>query len=114
MKILVLGASGMLGHKMFQALRGKYENTFGTIHGSVNDGALAHISLLHDKHIIGYVDAENFPALSALLRRLEPDVVVNCIGVIKQRTAAKAAIPSIAINALLPHRLAEVCDELGV
>ncbi|MBS1809831.1 MAG: SDR family oxidoreductase [Acidobacteria bacterium] len=113
MKILVLGASGMLGHKMFQVLRERYENTCGTIHGSVHDGALANVSLLQDKHIIAHVDAENFPALASLLRRLEPDVIVNCIGVIKQRSEAKAALPSITINALLPHQLAEVCNEWG-
>ena len=113
MKILVLGASGMLGHKMFQVLRERYENTGGTIHRSVHDAPFANISLLQDKRIIAHVDAENFPALASLLRHIEPDVIVNCIGVIKQRSEAKAALPSITINALLPHQLAEVCSEWG-
>jgi dTDP-4-dehydrorhamnose reductase len=113
MKILVLGAAGMLGHKMFQVLRARFSDTYGTIQGSVNDRGLAKISLFQNGRVMAYVDAENFPALSALLRRLEPGVIVNCIGVIKQRTEAKAAIPSITLNALLPHLLAEVCGEWG-
>ena len=113
MKILVLGASGMLGHKIFQVLGAKFPDTYGTIQGSVNDRTLAKISLLRDRNVIACVDAENFPALSALLRHAEPDVIVNCIGVIKQRPEAKAAIPSIKLNALLPHLLAEVCSEWG-
>jgi dTDP-4-dehydrorhamnose reductase len=39
---------------------------------------------------------------------MRPDVVVNCIGVIKQRAEAQSPIPSITINALLPHRIAEI------
>ncbi|HEX4948451.1 MAG TPA: NAD-dependent epimerase/dehydratase family protein, partial [Blastocatellia bacterium] len=113
MKILVLGAAGMLGHKMFQTLRERFPDTHGTIHDSINEGQLAAVSLLHDSRIIAHVDAQNFQMLAALLRRLEPDVIVNCVGVIKQRSEAKAAIPSITINALLPHRLAEVCSEWG-
>ena len=113
MKILVLGATGMLGHKMFQTLRTRFSNTSGTIHGALPEDRLANISLLQNGNVMAFVDAENFPALAATLRRCEPDVIVNCIGVIKQRTEAKAAVPSIKINALLPHRLAEVCSEWG-
>ena len=113
MKILVLGATGMLGHKMFQTLRTRFSNTSGTIHGALHEDRLANISLLQNGNVMAFVDAENFPALAATLRRCEPDVIVNCIGVIKQRTEAKAAVPSIKINALLPHRLAEVCSEWG-
>jgi dTDP-4-dehydrorhamnose reductase len=113
MKIIVLGAAGMLGHKMFQVLQARFPNTCATMHGSVNDRGLSNISLFQHGKVFAHVDAENFPSLSSLLRRLEPDVVVNCIGVIKQRTEAKAAIPSITLNALLPHLLAEVCSEWG-
>jgi dTDP-4-dehydrorhamnose reductase len=41
-----------------------------------------------------------------------PDVVVNCVGIVKQRDEAKQALPSIHINALFPHQLADLCAEL--
>ena len=42
-----------------------------------------------------------------------PDAVVNCIGIVKQIDAAKDAIASISVNALLPHQLGRICEEAG-
>jgi dTDP-4-dehydrorhamnose reductase len=44
-----------------------------------------------------------------LLDHERPDVVINCVGIIKQIKEAHNPIPSIAINALWPHRLAAAC-----
>jgi dTDP-4-dehydrorhamnose reductase len=54
--------------------------------------------------------------LSALRRTLEaerPDVIINCVGIVKQRQEARLAIPSITINSLLPHLLAEWAGNWG-
>jgi dTDP-4-dehydrorhamnose reductase len=40
-------------------------------------------------------------------------VVINCIGVVKQREAAKDPIACITVNALFPHRLAKLCQASG-
>ncbi|MEZ5333255.1 MAG: sugar nucleotide-binding protein [Thermoanaerobaculia bacterium] len=42
-----------------------------------------------------------------------PDVVVNCVGIVKQRPAARDAYLTVAINAYLPHLLAVRCAERG-
>ena len=55
----------------------------------------------------------NWPRLASVIRRIQPQAIVNCIGIVKQRHEAKAAIPSIEVNALLPHRLVELGAELG-
>jgi dTDP-4-dehydrorhamnose reductase len=55
----------------------------------------------------------DFQALGSLLRERKPEFIVNCIGIVKQREAAKAAIPSITLNALLPHKLAEFAADWG-
>jgi dTDP-4-dehydrorhamnose reductase len=39
--------------------------------------------------------------------------VVNCVGVIKQRAEAVSPIPSITINSLLPHKLAQMAARWG-
>jgi dTDP-4-dehydrorhamnose reductase len=109
MKIIVLGAAGMLGHKMFQTLRRRFPRTLATIRGTARDQAHGRIGLLQEGNVIEHVDVLNEPALVECLRAHRPDVVVNCIGIVKQRAAAKSHLPSIAINALLPHRLAELC-----
>jgi dTDP-4-dehydrorhamnose reductase len=48
-----------------------------------------------------------------MLERVKPDVVINAVGIVKQRSAAKDAVPSIAVNSLWPHVLADACAERG-
>lgn len=98
----------MLGHKIYQILRGRSLRTFGTIR-AYPPGDAAH-SVLSDGQIFTGIDATDFRGLETLVERVKPDVLVNCIGIIKQRAEAKAAIPSIERNALLPHRLAALVD----
>lgn len=105
--IVVLGADGMLGHKMFQTLGARFPGTRGTLRTSKHDARFAGIPLLQSDAIVDGVDAMDDRALRARIDALRPDVVVNCIGVIKQRDAAHDPVPSITINSLLPHRLAE-------
>jgi len=104
--LLVLGADGMLGHKMFQTLGERFPGTRGTLRTPKTDPRFAGIPLLQGGGIVDGVDVMDEAALRAQLESLRPDVVVNCIGVIKQRDAAHDPIPSITINSLLPHRLA--------
>ncbi len=103
--ILVLGADGMLGHRMFQRLRARFPGTRATLRTSPRDPRFAGIDLLQGGDIVEGVDAMDEAGLRRQIETLRPGVVVNCIGVIKQRDAAHDAIPSITINALLPHRL---------
>jgi dTDP-4-dehydrorhamnose reductase len=112
-RIVVLGAGGMLGHKMFQTLRQRFANTLGTIRGTTGDQAHCRIGLFQKGNLIEKVDVMNQAALAACLRSHRPEFVVNCIGIIKQRPDAHSHLASIAINALLPHQLAELCREWG-
>lgn len=63
--------------------------------------------------IIPGVDAENSDALAGVLRDVRPDVVINCVGLVKQLAAANDPLAAIPINAVLPHRLAGLCDLVG-
>jgi dTDP-4-dehydrorhamnose reductase len=112
MRFLVLGAGGMLGHRVFLALRARHPETVGTLRQPLADPRVHRIPLLA-QNMIGGVDAENLCSLGKLLRERKPRVVVNCVGVVKQRAQAREALPSIALNALLPHRLAAWCAEWG-
>ena len=59
------------------------------------------------------IDVIDWPSLRVLLRAQQPEVVINAVGIIKQRQLATSAIPSIQINALLPHQLAETLAPWG-
>jgi dTDP-4-dehydrorhamnose reductase len=108
MKILVLGASGMLGHVVFRLLS---EDSRHEVMGTARTtGAV--LPLGRDSapgRVIGGVDVEHSDALIELFVRVRPHVVINCVGVVKQLAAAQDPLCAIPINALLPHRLAQLC-----
>ena len=112
-RVLVLGGSGMLGHKMVQTLGARNFETYATVRGGLEHSTLNHPELLQEGQFISDVEVSDFDLLRATVLDVKPDVVVNCVGVIKQRDAAHESIESITINSLLPHRLAEVCQDIG-
>jgi len=107
LSLLILGGEGMLGHKVFQNLSSRYPGTKCTIFGSLNDHFYRAIPLFNSENTIEKVDAMNLQALRQILENEKPGFIVNCIGIVKQRDEGKMAIPSITINSLLPHLLAE-------
>ena len=112
-KVMVLGGAGMLGHKMFQVLRDRLAGTFCTVREDVRKPPFERVELLQGDDVVPGVDVTDFPALEATLSVFRPEFVVNCVGVIKQRAEAASPIPSITINSLLPHRLAQTGGRWG-
>ena len=96
MEILILGGSGMLGHKLFQRLRLRHSDTYCTIRGSIHDSPLREVDLFQAGHIVENINVTDFPAIERLLWEHRPKFVINCVGIVKQRDEAKKAIPSIA------------------
>jgi len=112
-KVLILGATGMLGHALFSLLSGRSEFTvFATVRGMEGLDQWFPPRLL--ERIRGGVDAERIDTVVHALEEVRPNVVVNCVGVVKQLPLAKDPIVSITVNALFPHRLARACGEAGI
>lgn len=111
MRVLLLGAGGMLGHKLLERLPPRGHDVTGTVRGALPDPALA--ARAPRARLLGGVAADAFGPVRAALDALRPEAVVNCVGIIKQLREAKDAIPSIRVNALLPHLLAEWCAANG-
>src|ERR1017187_8035960 len=108
MKILVLGASGMLGNAMIRVLSERAEwEVFGTLRSS---GMTRFFDPKIAERLLAGIDVENYDALVKLFTQVRPDVVVNCIGLVKQLAEVNDPLLSIPINSLLPHRLARLCD----
>lgn len=105
-KVLIIGATGMLGHVLLQRWQGRFE-VAGTLRQSESYGFLQGMKLYEG------VEAEKPESVAKALEDFRPEVVVNCVGVIKQRDDAKNAEPSIQVNALFPHQLARLCGERG-
>lgn len=51
--------------------------------------------------------------LLGVMADFRPEAVVNAVGIVKQRGAAKEEIPSLEVNSLFPHRLALLCEATG-
>lgn len=106
-KVLVLGATGMLGNAVFRFFAGKRRySVVGSARSSVGLRFLP--ADLHSQIMVG-VDVENLDSLTRAFAAVQPDVVINCIGVVKQLAEADDPLVAIPINALLPHRLARLC-----
>jgi dTDP-4-dehydrorhamnose reductase len=112
-RILVLGGAGMLGHKMYQTLAREFADVWCTVRARRGEPQWPAIPLLEGDHVLDGVDALRLDDLEEMLRRLRPEVVVNCIGAIKQRAEAREAVPTITLNALLPHRVAAAARAWG-
>ncbi len=110
-RVLVLGASGMLGNA---ALRLFAQSSGYEVIGSArSSGVLRLLPEGFRSSVICGVDVENFDSLTRLFSNARPDVVINCIGLVKQLVEADDPLAAIPINALLPHRLARLCDVAG-
>ena len=107
-RILVIGASGMLGHVTVRVLAQDFE-----VWGACRDPRTLPALGVPVERILGGLDAASGEAAYDIVGRVKPDLVVNAAGIVKQRAAAKSATSSIAVNSLWPHVLADACAAHG-
>ncbi len=112
-RIVVLGGTGMLRHKMFQTLRERFAGVVCTVREGLATLPCERIDLFQGHDVIAGLDGSDFRAVETRLALLRPEFIINCVGIIKQRTSAFCAIPSITINSLLPHMLAKMAERWG-
>lgn len=111
-RLLVLGASGMLGNAVLRwfAQDPAYE-VFGSVRSLASVKGLQ--SSTPQAQIVAGIDVESLDSLTRLFAQVRPHLVVNCIGVVKQLAEADDPLTAIPINALLPHRLARLAQVAG-
>ena len=107
MRVMVIGATGTLGHRLCLDWAERFE-CWGTVRAPVEDPVA---ELLAPARLIAGISAEEPDTLRSALERARPDVVVNCVGAVKQAEAGQQPIPAIRINSLFPHELAAACRE---
>ncbi|RYB94303.1 SDR family oxidoreductase [Nocardioides oleivorans] len=111
--VLVLGASGMLGHALVHELPRHLDGVEvrGTVRSldAVDETFRAQV----EPRLVDGVDVLDQPSVAAVLAELRPDVVVNAVGVIKQAPGVDDTVLTTQINALLPHLLARDCSAVG-
>jgi dTDP-4-dehydrorhamnose reductase len=111
-RVLILGAGGMLGHKACHLLSGSGHDVIGTVRGKRERRRNAEWAF-ENVRIVDQLDVTEDDRLRETVRQFKPDWIVNCVGIVKQRSEAIDKFRSVAINAYFPHRLVRMADEEG-
>src|ERR1700722_2302736 len=104
-RVLILGGTGMLGHACVAVFATRFE-----VHATVRNPVGATGAALGVP--VHRFDVWN-DAIEDVIEATQPDVVVNCIGLVKQLREAERPRAAIRLNALFPHEVAEACTERG-
>lgn len=107
MRVLVLGASGMLGNAMLRVLS---QQSDWVVYGTLRSPNLALHELAPRAQLLHGIHADQPDSLIAAFTQSRPQVVINCVGLVKQLASAEDPLEAIPINGLLPHRLAKLCE----
>lgn len=110
MKILILGGDGMLGHQLLKSLSTRHEVKV-TLRQDLD--AYRVVKLFSGANSFFGIDVRSLERLTEVCAEFRPEVIINAVGIVKQRPTAKESIPSLEINSLLPHRLAVLCKAMG-
>lgn len=107
MNILVLGVTGTLGYTLWHTFK---EDPSYTVWGTLRHvSGLRYMPSHEHTQLLSNIDVLDQDKLIQVFEQTKPDVVINCIGIIKQREEAKDPLAVLPINSLLPHRLAQLC-----
>jgi dTDP-4-dehydrorhamnose reductase len=107
-KILVLGSSGMLGGAVTKILS---ENDSLKVFGTVRSSSVRKFfPLAIADRLITVSDLQDHDILNEIFERVQPEVVINCISLSKKLLVANDPLNLIPIYAVLPHRLAAMCQ----
>jgi len=111
-RVLVLGVTGMLGNAVFRYLS---ENTNMDVFGTLrNYSDLKYFSENRHKNLFCQVDLLNQDDIIRTVSKIMPDVIINCVGLIKQLSHSNNPLSVLPVNSLLPHRLANIAGMMDM
>jgi len=105
---LVVGGSGMLGHKLVQVLSREFE-VWTTIRGKYKD--YQNFEIFDKNKVYENINVENEFELGKIIKNLKPHIIINAVGIIKQIPSAQNVIETLTINSILPHKLAATAKD---
>jgi dTDP-4-dehydrorhamnose reductase len=110
MKIMILGGSGMLGHRLWMDLSGTHD-VWVTIRTPTS--LMPDLPGVDRSHIRDSVDMLDFDNVMRAFAAVQPELVINCIGLVKQNALSSDPLSVIELNARLPHRVSLACRAAG-
>jgi len=103
-RIVILGASGLIGHKLYEVLKPRFKTVIPILHG--DRARFKQSGLFEGGDAIEHVDVCDFEHTTGILHALRPDVILNCAGITKRRPEVEDAVTAITVNSLFPQKLA--------
>lgn len=100
----------MLGHKLVQVWKHKFE-VLTTLRNDLE--SYKKFDILDNDGIFENIEAENYDKIYEIIKNIEPDVIINAIGIIKQLPTSKNVIKTLTINSIFPHKLSEFAEEFN-
>jgi dTDP-4-dehydrorhamnose reductase len=102
----------MLGHTLHRHLSRSHD-VISTTRRFLRDLPVDPSPFFERGDVLENTDATDVEQLAPMVADLEPEAVINGIGVIKQREEANDPSTAIRVNALFPHVAAEACRGAG-
>lgn len=112
MKILIMGGTGMLGSAITDYLS-HFEDL--QIHTTIRSKNIPHyIKNNQNISVIKDIDAQDKTSIFSVINSLKPELVINCIGMVKQLIEKDDIhLNTIYMNSYLPHQLLKICSEFN-
>lgn len=110
MRVLILGVSGMLGNAMIKVF--SEDNQF-VVYGTSRSNVSNHFFSTISEKIISGIDVNDNDALVEIMASVKPDIIINCIGLIKQLSDSNDPLVVLPLNSILPHRLSKLAEMIG-
>ena len=103
MKILILGANGLIGHKIYQVLNDEFSDVWAHLRKPLRSYKFKNI--YNFRKVIEDLDLSDFTKLKNELDQLTPDLIINAAGITIRRGINQSMFKTILINSVLPHFL---------
>ncbi len=110
--LLLLGVNGMLGHTLFKYFY--YSNKLNTYGLLRNKKKLLNNKFLFFNKNINEIEFDKIEKIKEKILNWDIDIVINCVGVVKQNQKSFDPIESIKFNSLFPHELNLVLSKLNI
>jgi len=109
-KVLIMGASGMLGFALHRVLTDRGIDVVGAVRGT---GAPTS-TWCRDLEYVLNVDVENLDSVARAIKSTRASVVINATGVRSDDGTARGMSRLFAVNAMFPRLLGASAGELGI
>jgi len=99
----------MIGSTLYRLLNEYGLETYGTLRLSMPNDSITN-SFQNSQNLIYNIDALNIDHLNQIITKIRPNIIINCIGIVKQKVNSGMEKDLIFLNSLFPHQLKLICE----